>query len=82
VSTARAVHVRLYAGVRERAGVGELRVDAADVTALKAALAHACPPIAAQLASCRFAVADEFVGDDATLPPGCTVDVIPPVSGG
>jgi len=76
------VAVRLYAGVRERAGVAELAVEGADVAALRAAIAAACPAIAEQLAFCRFAVGDEFVGDDAAVDDGATVDVIPPVSGG
>ena len=76
------VAVRLYAGVRERAGVAELTVEGADVAAIRAAIAAACPAIAEQLAFCRFAVGDEFVGDDATVDDGAAVDVIPPVSGG
>jgi molybdopterin synthase catalytic subunit len=76
------VTARLYAGVRERAGVAELTVEGADVAAVREALAAACPAIAEQLAFCRFAVDDEFVGDDAAVGAGATVDVIPPVSGG
>jgi molybdopterin converting factor small subunit len=76
------VAVRLYAGLRERAGAAELTVEGADVAAIRAAIAAACPPIAEQLAYCRFAVDDEFVGDDAAVRDGATVDVIPPVSGG
>ena len=76
------VAVRLHAGVKERAGVAELRVEAADVVALKRAVAAACPAIADQLAFCRFAFDDEFVPDDTPLPANATVDVIPPVSGG
>ena len=74
--------VRLYAGVRERAGTAKLDVDAKTVGALRAALAKACPAIAEQLAFCRFAVDDEFVADDALVRAGAVVDVIPPVSGG
>ena len=76
------VAVRLYAGVRERAGLAELTVEGADVAEVRAAIAAACPSIAEQLAFCRFAVNDEFVGDDAAVGDGATVDVIPPVSGG
>lgn len=74
--------VRLYAGVREKAGRARIDVDGSSVAALRAALAKACPAIAGQLASCRFAVDDEFVADDAPVRPGAVVDVIPPVSGG
>ncbi len=76
------VAVRLYAGVRERAGKARLDVEAKTVAAVRAALAAACPAIAPQLPFCRFAVDDEFVADDAAVKPGATVDVIPPVSGG
>jgi len=76
------VAVRLYAGVRERAGKARLEVDGKTIASVRAALAAACPAIAAQLPSCRFAVDDEFVADDAPVRPGAVVDVIPPVSGG
>ncbi len=76
------VAVRLYAGLKERAGVAELTVQGADIAALRAAIAAACPAVAEQLAYCRFAVDDEFVGDDAAVRDGATVHVIPPVSGG
>ncbi len=76
------VAVRLYAGVRERAGIARLDVDGKTVAAVRAAIAKACPAIAQQLASCRFAVDDEFAADDAAVRPGAVVDVIPPVSGG
>ena len=74
--------VRLYAGVRERAGKARLEVEGKTVAAVRAALAAACPAIAPQLPSCRFAVDDEFVADDVAVKPGAVVDVIPPVSGG
>lgn len=76
------VAVRLYAGVRERAGKARFDLDGKTVAAVRDALAKACPAIAPQLASCRFAVDDEFVADDAPVKPGAVVDVIPPVSGG
>jgi len=76
------VSVRLYAGVRERAGTARVTVDGTDIAAVRAALAAACPAIADQLRFCRFAVNDEFVADDARVEQGAVVDVIPPVSGG
>jgi molybdopterin converting factor small subunit len=76
------VAVRLYAGVRERAGKSRIEVDGRTIAAVRAAVAAACPAIAPQLAFCRFAVDDEFVPDDAVVKPGAVVDVIPPVSGG
>jgi molybdopterin converting factor subunit 1 len=76
------VAVRLYAGIRERAGKARLDVEGKTVAAVREAVAKACPAIATQLRSCRFAVDDEFAADDAAVRPGSTVDVIPPVSGG
>ena len=76
------VAVRLHAGVRERAGVATISVEGRTVAAVRDALAAECPAIAGQLRSCRFAVDDEFVDESSPVPPGATVDVIPPVSGG
>ncbi|MHC4549780.1 MAG: MoaD/ThiS family protein [Planctomycetota bacterium] len=76
------VVVRLHAGVRERAGVAELTVEGKDIGAVRAAVAVVCPPLAAQLPYCRFAMEDEFVGDETAVREGAVVDVIPPVSGG
>ena len=76
------VSVRLYAGVREAAGTAELSVDGGDIAAVRAAIAVECPGIADRLPFCRFALEDEFVGDEAAVADGATVDVIPPVSGG
>lgn len=76
------VAVRLYAGVKERAGKARFDLDGKTIAAVRAALATACPVIAQELAYCRFALDDEFVADDALVRPGAVVDVIPPVSGG
>ena len=76
------VTVRLYAGVRERAGAAELHVEGTTVGEVRAAAAAACPAIAGQLPFCRIALDDEFVEDTAAVGPGAVVDVIPPVSGG
>ena len=77
-----AVTVRLYAGVKEAAGRSELSVEGASVAEVRDALAAALPVVASQLAYCRYALDDTFVSDDAAVPDGATVDVIPPVSGG
>lgn len=76
------VTVRLYAGVKEAAGAAAFEVDGATVAQVRDALAAACPAIADRLSFCRFALDDEFVGDDAAVPAGAAIDVIPPVSGG
>ena len=76
------VTVRFWAGVKEAAGQAELRVEGDTVAIVRDAIAAACPAIAEQLPSCRFAVNDEFVPDETVITDGATVDVIPPVSGG
>jgi len=76
------VKVRLFAGLREAAGRTELEVEAGCVARLREALAEACPAIAGRLRFCRVAVCNEFVGEDAAVADGATVDLIPPVSGG
>ena len=76
------VTVRLWAGVKEAAGRGELSVEGATVAEVRDALAEACPAIASHLAHCRFAVDDAFVGSETQVASGAVIDVIPPVSGG
>jgi molybdopterin converting factor subunit 1 len=76
------ITARLFAGVRERAGRQTIEVGGATIADVRASLAEKCPPVAELLASCRFAMNDEFVEDDTRIPDGTTVDVIPPVSGG
>ncbi len=79
------VTLRLYAGLKERAGRDRVEVElpaGSDVGGLRGVLAKACPALAPALASCRFAINDEFVADSAPVPPHLPVDVIPPVSGG
>ena len=77
-----AVTVRLYAGIREAAGRSEMSLDGATVAEVRDSLAAALPDVADRLAYCRFALDDTFVGDDAAVPDGASIDVIPPVSGG
>jgi len=76
------VTARLWAGVKEAAGVGEVAVEGETIAGVRDALAAAVPAIADRLAYCRFALEDAFVADDAAVPEGATIDVIPPVSGG
>jgi len=79
------VVVRLHAGVRERAGRPTLEVEVGEgarVRDVRDAVERACPGIAGQLGSCRWALRDAFVAADAPVPPGAPLDVIPPVSGG
>ena len=76
------VSLRLYAGVKERAGKSELTVEGDTIAAVREAVAAACPTIAEQLEFCRFAVNDEFVGEEAPVSDLAVIDIIPPVSGG
>ncbi|MHC4940617.1 MAG: MoaD/ThiS family protein [Planctomycetota bacterium] len=76
------ITVRLYAGIKERAGVKSMEVEGSTIEAVRDALAEACPAVAPQLVACRFALDDEFVDLGTEVPNGATVDVIPPVSGG
>ncbi len=54
----------------------------ARVVDLRRALTRSLPTLAGALPTCRFAVDETFVRDDAVLRNGCEVAVIPPVSGG
>ena len=80
------VTVLCFASLREQLG-GEpaivLRTPAGSrVAELRSALAARFPRAAPYLSHCRVAVEQEFVRDDAVLPDGAEVALIPPVSGG
>ena len=76
------VTVRLFAGLRERAGAGELAVElpagarAGDVWAVVA------PRVGERPEGLLLAVNRRYAGDEATLADGDEVALIPPVSGG
>ena len=76
------VTVRLWAGVKEAAGTGEVTVEGDTVKGVVAAVAETLPAVAERLPYCRYALNDEFVDDTAAVPDNATVDIIPPVSGG
>jgi molybdopterin synthase catalytic subunit len=74
------VRVRLFAGLRERAGVAEVELDLPDGARVADALAEMRPvtggtPVVA-------AVNREYAAEDVALQPGDEVALIPPVSGG
>jgi molybdopterin synthase catalytic subunit len=74
------VRVRLFAGVRERAGRDELELDLPEGARVADALAHV-----AHLApgvSLVLAVNREYAGPDVVLHAGDELAVVPPVSGG
>ena len=72
-----AVTVRLFAGLRERAGWSSREVDAATVGDVWAALGLGDEP-----AGLLYAVNKEYAARDAELADGDEVALIPPVSGG
>jgi molybdopterin synthase catalytic subunit/molybdopterin converting factor small subunit len=71
------VRVRLFAGLRERAGWGEREVEAATVADVWPAL-----DLGEEPAGLLYAVNQEYAQPDQPLSDGDEVAVIPPVSGG
>jgi MoaE-MoaD fusion protein len=71
------VRVKLFAGLRERAGWSEREVEAARVADVWPAL-----DLGAEPEGLLYAVNREYVGRDRTLRDGDEVALIPPVSGG
>jgi molybdopterin synthase catalytic subunit/molybdopterin converting factor small subunit len=71
------VRVRLFAGLRERAGWSEREIEAASVAELWPALGLGDEP-----AGLLYAVNQEYAEKDRALADGDVVAVIPPVSGG
>ena len=79
------IRVKLFAIVKERAGVGELSLElpeGADVAPASAALKEKFPAVAAFLGRAAFAVNREYVDATTPLRDGDELAVIPPVSGG
>jgi molybdopterin converting factor subunit 1 len=79
------VRVRLFAVLRDRAGVSELALElsrGATVAEAKVPLLERLPSLRDHLERCRFAVNLNYVRADATLHDGDELALIPPVSGG
>ena len=79
------IHVKLFAIVKERAGVAELPLDLPDtstVAAAELALKEKFPAIAAFLRQAAYAVNREYVDATTVLHDGDELAIIPPVSGG
>jgi molybdopterin converting factor small subunit len=74
--------VRLFAAAEEAAGAPELRVDAADLAALRATLTTDHPALAAILPRCSVLVDGARTDDDQPLTDDAVVDVLPPFAGG
>jgi molybdopterin synthase catalytic subunit/molybdopterin converting factor small subunit len=71
------VHVRLFAGLRERAGWSEREIEASSVADVWSELGLGDEP-----AGLLYAVNQEYADRDRALADGDEVAVIPPVSGG
>jgi molybdopterin converting factor subunit 1 len=79
------IRVKLFAIVKERAGVGELSLElreGANIAAASVALKEKFPAIAGFLDRSAFAVNREYVDVATVLHDGDEIAVIPPVSGG
>jgi molybdopterin converting factor subunit 1 len=77
--------VRLFARAKDLAGVDEVSVElpeGATVADLRGQLAGRFPVLAGLLERSALAVNDEFAEDARTLPSGCEIALLPPVSGG
>jgi MoaE-MoaD fusion protein len=85
MKTAIAVHVKLFARLREQAGTDSESVEVArDATVADVydALLHRHPDLESNRESVRPAINEEFADWDAVVGPGDEVTFIPPVSGG
>lgn len=80
------IEVLFFAIARDRAGIGEARIDlppGAQLADARAAIVARWPAIESILPYVRFAVDEAFVADAAhPLHDGATVAIIPPVAGG
>jgi molybdopterin converting factor subunit 1 len=79
------VRVLYFAAARDAAGAGRDELPEAgftDIAALRRALAARRPGLARVLPQCRIAVDQELVAEDAPVPDGAEVAVVPPVAGG
>jgi MoaE-MoaD fusion protein len=79
------VTVRLFAVVREKAGVGQTMLSLPSGSAVvdaAALLAQRFPDIVPHLSRAAFAINREYAAKDARLNDGDELAIIPPVSGG
>ncbi|WP_275007086.1 MoaD/ThiS family protein [Promicromonospora iranensis] len=78
------ITVRYFAGAREAAGVTTEQLDGpTTVAALRDGLTAAHPGLTAVLPKCALLVAGaRTTSDEAKIPDGVTIDVLPPFAGG
>ena len=79
------VRVRLFAVLRDRAGVGQTALelpDGATVSQARDLILRQYPALSDQLGRCRYAVNLSYENADTVLHDGDELALIPPVSGG
>jgi molybdopterin converting factor subunit 1 len=79
------ITIRLFAALRERAGVSELTIDLPGGATVSAARERVCqqfPDLAGLLPRVAYAVNRNYVSIEAELHDGDELALIPPVSGG
>lgn len=79
------VNIKLFALLREKAGVGEFPVELRDqavVADVREPLLRRFPALRDHISHCAYAVNRSYVRPDVTLNEGDEVALIPPVSGG
>ena len=79
------ITVKLFAILRDRAGVSELSIDLSEDASVASAaeqLANRLPSIRDLLPRVAFALNREYVAGDTILRDGDELALIPPVSGG
>lgn len=78
------LRIAVFAGLAELAGdrTVELCWRGGTVAELRAALIAALPVVGPLVARSAVAVDGRYVADDATVPVGADVAILPPVSGG
>lgn len=78
------VQISLFAGMAAAIGRRSLVVawEGGTAAALRSRLIAEHPTVAPLLARSAVAIGDAYVADDAMVPPGADVAIIPPVSGG
>ena len=79
------IRVRLFAILRDRAGVSEVWLDLPEATTVaraKEPLLERLPSLRQHIDRCAFAVNFSYVSADGLLHDGDELALIPPVSGG
>ena len=79
------IQVLMFAGAKELAGCETLEVAVSEplqAHGVLAAIGHAVPKLQPLIPSCRLAVDNRYVTDQAVIDEDSVIALIPPVSGG